>query len=991
MNALILKHSIEIKKKTKKKEICRLLTNVDFTRIYKKTLYMNMKLESLMKILAENNINIPDDDKELKKKNKFISTILDKLPYPDGDLSVDDLRNISKKYKLPYSETLSMHDQTEQYKDYNVLKDIYFERDIEGDECEWSLDLRQYLAEIDSDIYIPHYFEFVNVMKNDGFSTCGLFVQNGSVNENPSIFDIDKYFQELDNVVIPSECEIEFFNSIDGIDSIQYGSEKGKITKRNNETITVRFQKKNLIYPIKQIKAGTFTNASFYLYPSNSTQFRYNKKILFASNVTFHSKLYSTEFIHNFVSMNIHEYIFSMKPNIPSNFNDINKFLANFETSIFKLHRSDFSILVKRMNKKRTATHQMNKVYADNIPKRKKISYLSHDEPRKVIQMLVNEEQIPINENFIDNHIIDFDKKYDNVIDMLKEQSTIIKKYLKDSNKHDNRREFITYDDLIKYKMDMQPNFESVATKMYNSRLFRMKSLKTNKDIIISEFKSTHNKVKLFEMLVHDRQTVCNEMKYILHRSTLCGEVSPFQEEVTTESIGQHAPLHQETNAEAVTDVHLYFKLLKLKPNSNIIRHINEVTPKIRDTFLKLKSHVKSKDGTTQKLKAAEPDEIKKINMYVCVGFVCILVYLRLCNVSNKDTTFHGNQSWMWDLNSVIQHFSDILKRVYKSNGQNKHQTTITFMIKLIRANDNVLASLIDDQSNQPPYVDKSNLNTIRFKPMNNQEFKTILNESKRRDIYDKSTLIEYEPMLKYSKSIHLKKTSKIHSTNIIEHSKLPNLDIQTRNNVDNHRTKNVIDLDLNVKTFFSTKNDAQFKKEYEDVFIRFEKDFVRKPHSKVMSHLISPNIVIKKAVADQIISVEESVRLLEESHKNDHNKLMTLMQNIYNIYLSYTFDGKPNISENHRKFKEVVKKSFDDIIHKYEEHSNISYDVLLKNKRILQENEREKKINMISNLSDDNVQIIRELETRGIKDIPIAQSNTEEIEYVVVQSTDDE
>jgi hypothetical protein len=41
--------------------------------------------------------------------------------------------------------------------------------------------------------------------------------------------------------------------------------------------------------------------------------------------------------------------------------------------------------------------------------------------------------------------------------------------------------------------------------------------------------------------------------------------------------------------------------------------------------------------------------------------------------------------------------------------------------------------------------------------------------------------------------------------------------------------------------------------------------------------------------------------------------------------------------------------------------------------------------------LSDDNLQIVRELEKRGIQDVSNDIQNTDEVEFNFVQSTDDE
>jgi len=313
-----------------------------------------------------------------------------------------------------------------------------------------------------------------------------------------------------------------------------------------------------------------------------------------------------------------------------------------------------------------------------------------------------------------------------------------------------------------------------------------------------------------------------------------------------------------------------------------------------------------------------------------------------------------------------------------------EHPSMIKLMIKLIRANDKILSSLIDNHSNTPIDVDKSNLNSIHFKPMLTEEFKIVLKESKNKHIDDKKKLIEIEPMLKYIKPINTKKPVKITPLN---HSELKDLAIRSRKNVDRKITSGLEPLEM--KKYLLTKKDQTFMKEFKDAFMKFEKEFIKQPNSKVMLHLISPNVVIKKSLAGKIISVEESVRLLQKS-KTNQDKTVILMENIFNIYTSYK-DDLQRSHEKHKIFKKIVSNSFDDIISKYEESLNNNYDILLKNKRILQENERENKRNQISNLSDDNLQIVRELEKRGFQDVSNDIQNTDEVEFNFVQSTDDE
>ena len=284
---IIKNHSIEINKKqfNKPKKICNFLTNIDFIQIYKRKLYLKMTMDQIKTIAIENDIDVPN----ISNKNKLVSKIIDELPYPKQTIHLEDLRQISIDHNLPFSDAISLNENIENFRHVNLLQDAgRNEKNSNYCSMDESLLLKQYLLDEEienSDVPIAHTYEYINVLKEDSFYTTGLFIQNGIVNNVQFMFDIDKYFQELDDATLPCECDIEFFRTLDKNNPVPYGTAKGKMVSRNNGVLTIEYKNQYKTYSIDKLKEGDFSNMSFFVFPSESKQFRFNKKKLLSNNI----------------------------------------------------------------------------------------------------------------------------------------------------------------------------------------------------------------------------------------------------------------------------------------------------------------------------------------------------------------------------------------------------------------------------------------------------------------------------------------------------------------------------------------------------------------------------------------------------------------------------------------------------------------------------------------------------------------------------------
>ena len=942
-----------------------------------------MTMDQIQEIAIQNNVDVPN----LSNKNKLLSKIIDELPYPKQTINLEDLRQISIDHNLPFSDAISLNENIENFRHVNLLQDVgRNEKSSNYCSMDESLLLKQYLfdEEIEnSDVPIAHSYEFINVLKEDSFYTTGLFIQNGIVNNVQFVFDIDKYFQELDDATLPCECDIEFFRTLDKNNPVPYGTAKGKMISRSNGILTIEYKNHSITYPIEKLKDGDFSNMSFFVFPAESKQFRFNKKKLLSNNISFHSKLFSTEFIHTFVSMTIFEYLLLMKPKIPDSLHGMNQFLKLFDTDIYNINYKDFRDVIRIMkNNTHVPTKKTNIIYQDTFSARPDSNLTSTKGCNKIIQLLEDEKKSTINYDFIDNQSFDFEKKFQTLHELEAYYTDLIASYRNNSEaSKDGQRNFTTYDELVDYKSKMAPYFDSMTTKQYNSRLLRLKSLHHNSDMLISSYKTFCSHQNLFEKLTHDRQNVCSEMTYQLKRSKLLGDVSPFENEMTTDNIGQHAPI-QVNHKVTLTDVHLYFKLLKIKPDERVIQHINKQIPNILDVYNVIKQKRKLKNDMNE----------SDTNVCICVGFVCILVYLRICKVSHNDKTFHSeDEGWIWSLENCIAHFSNVMKNVFKNKSHtfqntDTNKTHVKGFILIIKQTDKLLDSLLKHHTHVPKAKDKSNVKTMSFKPLLTPSLYKQLKETRQRDLYNKKTLIHMEPMVSYKHSIPANKSNKRQKS--IDQSNIKNLKIQKR---DVTREEKVIvksEVDKTIKQLFA--KDPTFKKMYEQSVNKLQNDFFNIDNSYASYHLILPNLPFQEAYKKGIVSNKQLDTFLEKLIDNDQDNGSILMKNIHQIYTVISDEQEiSSKSKNQNTLKEIVDDVFNTIVLRYNESLKNNFAELSKHKIILQENERQKKFDVNSTISDDEWVILKELQKRGIE--PNNSNENVDSEVTFVESVDDE
>ena len=976
-NEIVRTHSIEYDSKEVKgaKKICRFLENVDFMSIHKKKLYMSKTLPDIQQIARD----IPISFEKSWRKPKLISAIIDQLPYPpNGVLTLDQLRQIAKDHKLPFSDTLSIEDQKQNYRHVNILAEVSGSGNCSSDSA--PLQLKQYLNDsLDEqvELQVPHKYEYINVLKQDLFSTTGLFIQNGISNDVPLLFNIDEYFQILKDTDVPCDCDVEFFSSPDTNESIPYGSVNGTIISRENGTILLKCGNQVFSYPLEKITNGDFSKSSFYVFPNKSNQFRYNKKEILSNNIVFHSKLQSTEFIHRFVSMTLSEYVSSMKPVIPYSLKGVNQFLEMFDANIFNIGRIEFDNLMNRM-KTNIPTMNLKKTQYIGEPLARVPHTLFKKQYKKVMQFLTDQKN-PV-EEFLNWNNSDYQQKFETVFELEEHYTKLIETYYEtwelETGSKDIQRHFTSYNDLVQYKSNLKDHFDSVSTKHYNSRLLRMKSLHHNSQMTISSYENEHKRSKLFAKLSHDRQQVCSEMSYVLHSSTLIGEVSPFKDELTTESIGQHAQLHKKIN-EIETDVHQYFKILKIQQNESVIQHIIKQTPVIVTSLDKrLTAVIKSPES---------------VNLYVCVGFVCILVYLRICKVSHQDKTIHrGDEGWMWDMDSVIEHFSSVLNTLYTLKKDGKTNKKIGLFINFIQKNDILLKSLIDNYSRPPPTdVDKSNLHLVNFKPIMTEMLMNNIKPETQSDLFNKRDLIQTEQGMSYKRRLEDRRSVNLGSLEILNHSEFittttPSTNRYERSNAESQAAVTTIE------ELFQSNPD--FQKIYYTIFKEFKKNFLAKQDAIVMYYLILPNLPLREAFEEKIIDRKKLDMLVNRSNDSKEPTSLLLFNNIYNLFDSI------DKAKNEKKLSKIVKTVINNIVSRYNESLKNKYSELMKFKKNFQEEERQTKIRMNFDLSDEEWDILKILDNLGIKpdkqETPGMGSNnmeetTDDTEHTHIESTD--
>ena len=146
----------------------------------------------------------------------------------------------------------------------------------------------------------------------------------------------------------------------------------------------------------------------------------------------------------------------------------------------------------------------------------------------------------------------------------------------------------------------------------------------------------------------------------------------------------------------------------------------------------------------------------------------------------------------------------------------------------------------------------------------------------------------------------------------------------------------------------------------------------------------------LQQAYKKGIISAKQLDTFLEKSFENDQDNGSILMENIHHIYTVISVEEEISIqSQNQQVLKDIVNSVFNTIVSRYNESLKNNFAELSKHKIILQENERQKKFDMNSSISDDEWVILKELQKRGLE--PNNSNENVDSDVTFVESVDDE
>jgi hypothetical protein len=166
------------------------------------------------------------------------------------------------------------------------------------------------------------------------------------------------------------------------------------------------------------------------------------------------------------------------------------------------------------------------------------------------------------------------------------------------------------------------------------------------------------------------------------------------------------------------------------------------------------------------------------------------------------------------------------------------------------------------------------------------------------------------------------------------------------------------------------------------------------------MYYLILPNLPLREAFRGEIIDQTTLDRLVKLSNDSKEPNSSLLFINIYNLFdsINQTEDELSNLTEKQSSLLKIVKTILKNIVSRYDERLNNERSKLLKFKKNFQEEERQTKIGMNFDISDEELNILKLLENLGIQpnkqETPGMGSNnmeetTDDTEHTHIESTD--
>ena len=158
------------------------------------------------------------------------------------------------------------------------------------------------------------------------------------------------------------------------------------------------------------------------------------------------------------------------------------------------------------------------------------------------------------------------------------------------------------------------------------------------------------------------------------------------------------------------------------------------------------------------------------------------------------------------------------------------------------------------------------------------------------------------------------------------------------------------------------------------------------------MYYLILPNLPLREAFEKKIIDRKTLDMLVNRSNDSKEPTSLLLFNNIHNLFNSI------DKAQNEKKLSNIVKTVINNIVSRYNESLKNKYSELMKFKKNFQEEERQTKIRMNFDLSDEEWDILKILDNLGIKpdkqETPGMGSNnmeetTDDTEHTHIESTD--
>lgn len=1038
LKSIAAKHNVSLK--GSKKQYCKDLKSFNFILDHMISSYKNKySLDELLSIAEENNISTTKS----KSKNKLIELLIDNnalSPFCDSNtLSVDDYYEISKKHNLPHFD--SLYDACQYYSHYNLLessiqskKSILFCHE----------DIQQLTTEVD-EIQIPHTQNYVKILADDQLYSSGLFIKNDSTSNEIMHFNIDKYLSTFTNMSqFPIKCSI-YYHFNDKNTKL----ENGTILSSESQLLTVKTKRKTFIYNLNDL-----SNNDCFIYTLLHDEYHFNKFDLFKLNIHIISQQLTTEQVRSIISVKPREYHFLHGISIQNELSIINRHLKNFNSSFFHIHHNLLSLLKEQISPI-VIGDTRDTVYMSNNPPSlmpvfksldEEYDFNSIDDLDRIIRIRNHFNEQEYIWKYIESKFETWKKKYGDIVDA----------YILDTNQPSvsdltYRTTFSSFEELVSFKARY---LEYAKYKKHTSLSKTYKNLQnilTNLSSIISNNNQRVELTKVFDLLVHDKQIYATSKTADFSKKSSTHKGDIYQEDVLKHSNDNMSfvaplPVSAKQGTGALLDV--IWDLIGVKTDKKVIRYLQSKLNTYLAFMIKLliRSHAAklNKETTNITLSDIFKNNVEKEQLWlnyskitIFCAYICILINTNHVYIQKKNLNYQDSICYLGYPNpeptknsnkKTLSHYLSSVMVFYfgqtNSNFQtiHKYAAKIDTIVKLILSYEPELSTLIDTNYQHRKTLEKplSDDYTVDFKPQQSSEIRTFV----KNNILDTNVSKTYK-LTQYANNNQnelidsTKLIRKLYNRTINHYTvriKFPRNVTIVEKNVNPESTSNVSlseddltdgQMGVQIQELIQ-KMTNHFKLDFDEFIKTFitTSDIIRKKYDSILTNA-KLLVDVRKIISSDSITVNTIHRdLATIVTKNTYNgtlnihKFLTSIVKIFEIVFSTTepftfieYNSDYDTSTMYEKLITLVQKHIHEMT-SFVKYQNISFDDLSIKKNEFRDEEQLNDRTKYSNVSDEEVYLIKSLQKLGIT-IDISQNTQppadEGSTFTNVQSTDDD